>query len=167
MRKAFCETRSLSYISSHFNPNRLHPIHKRVMPHRGIDYAASTGTPVMASGDGKVKIQTKQRTGVHRFNMASSTPPSISPPRLAASCWQKVKQGHVIGCGSTGWSTGPHLHYEFLVNGVHRNPRTVSLPQADPINRNRLPKFQSITGQFWLVRLNRWQYGAGPAVYGE
>ena len=153
LRKAFLrDPVHFSHISSHFNPNRLHPIHKRAMPHRGIDYAARTGTPVMASGDGKVTIA-RQNNASGKFlvlqhgQQYTTKYLHLNGFARGIRAGSRVKQGQVIGyVGSTGWATGPHLHYEFLVNGVHRNPKTVKLPQANPIAPGRLPKFQSITG---------------------
>ena len=149
MRKAFLrDPVHFSYVSSSFNLRRLHPIHKTVMPHRGIDYAAKTGTPVMASGDGKITIRRQNNASgkyvviqhgeqyttkyLHLSGFARGIKPGAS-----------VKQGQVIGyVGATGWATGPHLHYEFLVNGVHRNPKTVKLPKASPVPKDELQRFR-------------------------
>ncbi|HJP52456.1 MAG: peptidoglycan DD-metalloendopeptidase family protein [Pseudomonadales bacterium] len=155
MRKAFLrDPVHFSHVSSRFNMKRLHPIHKRVMPHRGIDYAANRGTPVLASGDGTVTIA-RQNSASGRYMVIrhgekyetkylhlSSFAKSIRPGK-------KVKQGQTIGyVGATGWATAPHLHYEFLVNGVHRNPRTVKLPKAEPISKSNLLKFKQLTRPF-------------------
>ena len=136
-----------SHISSQFNPRRLHPIHNRVIPHRGIDYAANRGTPVVAAGDGTITTA-KQNSAkgkylvlrhgqlyttkyLHLSNFASNIEAGAS-----------VVQGQIIGyVGSTGLATAPHLHYEFLVNGIHRNPRTVKLSKALPIPKSRLQDF--------------------------
>lgn len=140
MRKAFLRAPlDFTRISSSFNPNRLHPVFKTKRPHRGIDYAAATGTPVYAAGDGRV-----MRAGYSKANGnyvvikhgESYTTKYLHLNKRATRRGQKVKQQQIIGwVGSTGYATGPHLHYEFLVNGVHRNPRTVlrKLPKAESI----------------------------------
>lgn len=152
LRKAFLrDPVHFSHVSSSFNLRRFHPIHKRVMPHRGIDYAANRGTPVLASGDGKVSIA-RQNSASGRYVVLQHGEQYMTK-YLHLSAYAKdiragasVKQGQTIGyVGATGWATAPHLHYEFLVNGVHRNPRTVKLPKAEPIQTNNLPKFRQAT----------------------
>ncbi len=160
LRKAFIrDPVHYSHVSSSFNMRRLHPIHKRVMPHRGIDYAANKGTPVLAAGDGKVTI-TRQNNASGRFIVVQHGQ-QYTTKYLHLSAFAKgirpgkaVKQGQTIGyVGATGWATAPHLHYEFLVNGVHRNPRTVKLPKASPISKSGLKRFQAMT-QPTLAKLN-------------
>lgn len=116
---------------------RKHPIHKMIKAHRGVDYAAPRGTPVYAAGDGKVtETGYSKANGNYIFIQHGQTYVTKylhlnnKKVRKGASVRQKQPIGTV---GSTGYATGPHLHYEFLVNGVHRNPRTVTLPQAQPI----------------------------------
>ena len=128
-----------SRISSHFNMKRKHPLFKTNRPHKGIDYAAPTGTPIFASGDGKIAIISKTRANgnyiVIRHNAQYQTKYlHLSKFAKGLKRGSHVKQNQVIGyVGSTGYATGPHLHYEFLVNGVHKNPRTVKLPEARSI----------------------------------
>ena len=106
-----------------------------------------TGTPVLAAGDGKVAIA-RQNNASGKYIVIQHGE-QYTPKYLHLSAFARgihggarVKQGQTIGyVGSTGWSTGPHLHYEFLVGGVHRNPRTVKLPQAEPIQRAELARF--------------------------
>ena len=150
MRKAFLrDPVHFSHVSSSFNMRRLHPIHNRVIPHRGIDYAAKRGTPVMASGEGKVSIRRQNNASgkyiviqhgeqyTTKYLHLSAFSKGIKPGKF-------VKQGQTIGyVGATGWATGAHLHYEFLVNGVHRNPKTVSLPKALPISKDELARFRN------------------------
>lgn len=152
LRKAFLrDPVHFSHVSSSFNLRRLHPIHKKVMPHRGIDYAANKGTPVVASGDGKVSIA-RQNSASGRYVVIQHGQ-QYTTKYLHLSAFAKgirsgasVKQGQTIGyVGATGWATAPHLHYEFLVNGVHRNPRTVKLPKADPIHASNMPVFKQAT----------------------
>ena len=141
MRKAFLRAPlDFTRVSSRFNLNRVHPLWKSSMPHRGIDYAAPTGTAVKAAGAGKVAV--RGRTGpngnyVVLQHGARYQTKYLHLSRIASALkvGQAVAQGQVIGyVGATGWATGPHLHYEFLVDGVHKNPSTVELPTADPVH---------------------------------
>ena len=141
MRKAFLRTPlDFSRISSNFNLKRVHPLWKKAMPHLGIDYAAPTGTRVKAAGDGIVVTASRTKANGKyivlqhgrryrtKYLHLSRFAPNIRKGR-------KVTQSETIGfVGQTGWATGPHLHYEFLVDGVHQNPRTVQLPSGTPIS---------------------------------
>ena len=149
MRKAFLrDPVHFSYVSSSFNLRRLHPIHKKVMPHRGIDYAAKRGTPVLASGDGKVTIRRQNNASGKYIVIQHGEQYTTKYLHLSAfgkgiKPGKSVKQGQTIGyVGATGWATAPHLHYEFLVTGVHRNPKTVTLPKALPIAKDELERFR-------------------------
>jgi murein DD-endopeptidase MepM/ murein hydrolase activator NlpD len=147
MRKAFLRAPlNFSYVSSNFNPKRYHPILKRVKAHNGIDYKAPKGTPVYAAGDGKViRSAYSKYNGHHVFiqHANSIVTKYLHFTKRTVKKGQRVKQGKVIGyVGATGLAQGPHLHYEFLLNGVHRNPRTVSLPKADPLGKTQLAEFQ-------------------------
>ncbi|MGO3408749.1 MAG: peptidoglycan DD-metalloendopeptidase family protein [Marinomonas sp.] len=148
MRKAFIRTPvDFTRISSKFNPNRLHPIFKTSRPHRGVDYAAASGTPVKAAGDGKVSFAGKQKGygNVVIINHGKGYQTLYAHLRGFARGMRKgkkVKQGNIIAyVGQTGWATGPHLHYEFRVNGVHKNPVTVKLPNDDPMPKADLKKY--------------------------
>jgi murein DD-endopeptidase MepM/ murein hydrolase activator NlpD len=152
MRKAFLRAPvEFSRISSNFNLRRIHPLFKRNVPHRGIDYAAPTGTPVLAAGDGRVA--TASRTEPNGNYVVLQHGEQFTTKYLHLSKFgrgirsgAKVRQGQIIGyVGATGWATGPHLHYEFLVNGVHQNPRTVELPDAAPISAGELARFNQRT----------------------
>ena len=160
LRKAFLrDPVHFSHVSSSFNLKRLHPIHKRVMPHRGTDYAANKGTPILAAGDGKVS-GARQNNASGRYVVIQHGE-QYTTKYLHLSAFAKgiragssVKQGQVIGyVGATGWATAAHLHYEFLVNGVHRNPKTVKLPHAQPIPKVELDRFLLST-QSLLARLD-------------
>lgn len=149
MRKAFLRTPlDIFRISSGFNLRRKHPIHKKIKAHRGVDYAAPTGTPVYASGDGRViDAGYTKANGNYVFIQHGQTYTTkyIHLHQKKVRTGQAVKQRQVIGTvGATGYATGPHLHYEFLVNGVHRNPRTVSLPKANPIADAEKPRFNKM-----------------------
>ncbi|HMV70675.1 MAG TPA: M23 family metallopeptidase, partial [Pseudomonadales bacterium] len=129
----------------------LHPIMKVVRPHRGVDYAASTGTPVYASGDGKVTASGYSRSNgnyvyVQHDNRFQTR--YLHLHKRTVQTGQRVSQGQTIGTvGATGLATGPHLHYEFLVDGVHKNPSTIlnSLPRAQQLQGRELAAFRKST----------------------
>jgi len=148
MKKAFLRAPlNFSYVSSRFNPKRFHPVLRRVKPHNGIDYSAPVGTPVYAAGKGRVTRSAYDKyNGHHVFiqHAGSIVTKYLHFTRRAVKKNQSVQQGQVIGyVGSTGMSTAPHLHYEFLVNGVHRNPGTVPLPKAEPLEGEVLAGFRT------------------------
>jgi murein DD-endopeptidase MepM/ murein hydrolase activator NlpD len=149
MRKSFLRAPvNFRYISSSFKKNRFHPVQKRWKAHRGVDYAADRGTPVMAAGDGKIiKAAYDKYNGHHVFIQHGEkyVTKYLHFTKRKVKKGQIVKQGQLIGTvGSTGLASGPHLHYEFLVNGIHRNPRTVNLPKAQPIAKKEKAKFADI-----------------------
>jgi murein DD-endopeptidase MepM/ murein hydrolase activator NlpD len=159
MRKAFLRAPlNFAYISSGFNPKRMHPVLKRVRPHNGIDYYAPKGTPVYAAGDGTViRSGYSAANGNHVFIRHANGIETkyLHFSKTAVKNGQHVKQGQTIGyVGSTGLATGPHLHYEFVVNGVHRNPRTVPLPKVEPLQGAALGAFQSRAAPM-LTQLSR------------
>lgn len=146
MRKAFLRAPvNFKYISSGFKPKRFHPIQKRWKAHRGTDYAAKRGTPVVAAGNGKVTHATYNKyNGNYVFIQHGNgiVTKYLHFSKRAVKKGQRVKQGQVIGyVGTSGMSEAPHLHYEFLLNGVHRNPRTVKLPDAKPIAKKYKAEF--------------------------
>jgi murein DD-endopeptidase MepM/ murein hydrolase activator NlpD len=140
VRKAFLRNPvDFTRISSNFNPNRRHPILNTIRAHRGVDYAAPRGTPIKAAGDGKVIFRgSKSGYGKavilqHGGNITTLYA-HMSGFAAKARIGSRVRQGQTIGyVGATGLATANHLHYEYRVSGVHRNPRTVSLPDAEPI----------------------------------
>ncbi|MFC4702043.1 peptidoglycan DD-metalloendopeptidase family protein [Glaciecola siphonariae] len=152
MRKSFLRAPiNFSHVSSNFNPKRFHPVQKRIKPHRGVDYVAAVGTPVLAAGNGKVVRSSYDKyNGHHVFLQHGERYQTkyLHFKSRAVKVGQWVKQGDVIGyLGSTGMVTGAHLHYEFLVDGVHRNPRTVELPKAEPIDKKEKDNFLLIADQ--------------------
>ena len=156
MRKAFLRAPvNFRYISSNFKSKRFHPIQKRWKAHRGTDYSAKTGTPVVASGNGKVLASTYNKYNGHYVFIQHGNgivTKYLHFSKRAVKKGQRVKQGQVIGyVGSTGMSQAPHLHYEFLLNGVHRNPRTVKLPDANPIAKKYRTEFLVIAQQRLLT----------------
>lgn len=162
MRKAFIRTPvDIGRISSHFNPRRLHPIFKTRRPHNGTDYAAPTGTPVYSAGDGKVvKAGYSKANGNYVFVQHGERYVTryLHLNKRSVRQGQRVKQRQVIGTvGSTGYATGPHLHYEFLVDGHHRNPATIvrQLPKAKAIASSEMARFQAET-QPLMAQLERY-----------
>ncbi len=146
MRKAFLRAPlDFTRISSNFSLRRKHPVHKRIKAHRGVDYAAPRGTPVYAAGDGKVIASGYSKANGNYVFIQHGGKYITKYLHLTKRLTRKgkhVSQGETIGTvGSTGYATGPHLHYEFLVNGVHRNPRTVKLPDAKTIAKNQRDEF--------------------------
>jgi murein DD-endopeptidase MepM/ murein hydrolase activator NlpD len=159
MRKAFLRAPlNFSYISSNFNPRRMHPVLKRIRPHNGTDYYAPRGTPVYAAGDGTVtRAGYSAANGHHVFikHAGGIETKYLHFTKRLVNQGQKVAQGQTIGTvGSTGLATGPHLHYEFVVNGVHRNPRTAPLPKAEPLQGATLLAFQHASAPL-LTQLSR------------
>ena len=148
MRKAFLRTPvDFARISSHFNLKRKHPVLHKIRAHKGTDYAASTGTPIKATGDGKV-IHAGRKGGygnavvIQHGQKITTLYAHMSKFARNVKTGARVKQGQIIGyVGSTGLASGPHLHYEFLVNGVHKNPVRVKLPHAKPIPSSELEQF--------------------------
>nr|WP_232771357.1 peptidoglycan DD-metalloendopeptidase family protein [Colwellia sp. 12G3] len=152
MRKAFLRAPvSFKYISSSFKPKRFHPIQKRWKAHRGTDYAAKRGTPVVAAGNGKVTHSTFNKyNGNYVFIQHGNgiVTKYLHFSKRAVKKGDRVKQGQTIGyVGSTGMSQAPHLHYEFLLNGVHRDSRTVKLPDAKPIAKKYKANFTLLANE--------------------
>lgn len=147
-------------VSSNFNPARRHPILNTLRAHQGVDYAASTGTVIKAAGDGRVnfvgvkggygKVVTLEHGGG-----ISTLYAHMSQFARGLRNGQRVQQGQTIGyVGRTGAATGPHLHYEYRLHGIHKNPRTVRLPDAAPIPVRYLPDLQT-SAQMLLADLAR------------
>jgi len=148
MRKTFLRTPvDFTRISSKFNPNRLHPIFKTTRPHRGVDYAASKGTPVQASGDGKVIFKGRQNGYGNVVILDHGRGYTTLYAHLNGFSRKikrggRVKQGQTVAfVGQTGYATGPHLHYEFRINGTHKNPVTVKLPNDAPMAKKDLKNY--------------------------
>ena len=148
MRQAFLRAPvSFQYVSSNFNPRRLHPVLGTVRAHNGVDYVAPVGTPIMAAGDGRVIASAYNSLNGHYVFIQHANnivTKYLHLSKRLVNKGDKVRQGEAIGrLGSTGRVTGAHLHYEFLVSGVHRNPRTVKLPQAKPLEGNEKVAFMA------------------------
>lgn len=163
VRKAFVRAPvDFTRISSSFNPRRRHPILNTIRAHRGVDYAAPKGTPVKAAGDGKVIFRgVKGGYGntvilQHGGNITTLYA-HLNAFDRKAGMGKRVKQGQTIAyVGATGLATAAHLHYEYRLNGVHRNPRTVKLPQADPIKPELMSDFRASTAPI-LAELERFK----------
>lgn len=156
-------------ISSNFNPSRRHPILNTIRAHKGVDYAAPTGTVIKAAGEGRVGfVGLKGGYGkviiLEHGGGISTLYGHMTRFAKGMRNGQRVAQGDTIGyVGSTGAATGPHLHYEYRVNGVHKNPRTVPLPDAKPIPDQYMAEFQSRSNAM-LADLDRARDAAVAAV---
>lgn len=153
MRKAFLRTPINARVSSPFNKQRRHPVLDVVRPHEGTDYAAPPGTPIKAAGNGRVHFAGWKggygRTVIlsHGDNI-DTLYAHMSRLGKGIRNGARVKQGETIGyVGSSGMVTGPHLHYEFHVNGVARNSRTIDLPDASPVPKSELARFRQFADQ--------------------
>jgi murein DD-endopeptidase MepM/ murein hydrolase activator NlpD len=152
LRKAFIRAPvQFSRISSRFNPSRRHPVLNTIRAHRGVDYAAPVGTPVRAAGDGRVRFAGRQGGygNVIQLEHGSGVVTVYGHLSRFASRMhrgQRVDLGQVIGyVGKTGLATGPHLHYEYRIRGIHKNPQTVALPDAEPIAATERDRFLAAT----------------------
>ena len=152
MRKAFLRTPvEFARISSHFNLGRRHPILNKIRAHKGVDYAAPSGTSVKSAGEGVVKLAAvKGAYGktiiIQHGGTYTTLYGHLSRYARGVKNGEHVRQGQIIGyVGSTGLATGPHLHYEFQVNGVHQNPLSVKLPKAIRIPDNLMGEFKTQT----------------------
>lgn len=150
MRKAFLSAPvDFIRISSGYDVHRKHPILNRIRAHKGVDYAARTGTPVKAAGNGKVIFLGRKggygqvmilEHGEHYETLYAH----LSDFKKGLQNGDQVEQGQVIGyVGQSGLATGPHLHYEFRVDGVHRNPETLNHQHSLPLSDNKLAEFKS------------------------
>jgi murein DD-endopeptidase MepM/ murein hydrolase activator NlpD len=141
-------------VSSNFDLNRRHPILNTIRAHRGVDLAAPTGTPIRAAGDGKIIARGAYGSFGNRVEIqhgGNITTLYAHMSRFGSyGVGAHVHQGDIIGyVGMTGAATGPHLHYEYRVNGVHQNPRTVDLPDAQPIADQYLADFEAKSVPLW------------------
>lgn len=149
MRKQFLRSPvDFARISSHFTTRRYHPVLHKFRSHKGTDYAARRGTPIKATGSGKV-ITAKLSRSYGKYvvlqhgSRYTTLYAHMNGFAKGIRSGTKVRQGQIIGyVGSTGYATGPHLHYEFRVNGIHKNPVTVKLPAAEPIASKERERFE-------------------------
>lgn len=172
LKKAFLKSPlEFSRISSGFSM-RMHPISGRWKQHKGVDFAAATGTPIRAAGDGTVDFVGVQGgygnfIVIKHWNNYSTAYAHLSRFAAGLKRGAKVSQGEVIGyVGSTGWSTGPHLHYEFRVNNEPRDPMSIDVPNAQPLAGTELQRFRSVAGEMRhrLALLNSQENGVKLAA---
>ncbi len=148
MRKAFIRTPvDFARISSRFSNGRKHPILNKIRAHKGVDYAAPRGTPIKSAGDGKVILAGRKggygnTVVIQHGNRYRTLYAHMQGFAKGVRNGASVKQGQIIGyIGTTGLSTGPHLHYEFQVDGRHVDPLGLKLPMADPIAKAEKQRF--------------------------
>ncbi|MEE9412636.1 MAG: peptidoglycan DD-metalloendopeptidase family protein [Methylococcales bacterium] len=152
LRQAFLRTPvKFTRISSRFSLGRKHPVLNRIRAHKGVDYAAATGTPIRATGMGKI-IYRGRKGGYGKViilkhgSRYTTLYAHLSNFRRGKRVGSTVKQGDIIGyVGSTGLASGPHLHYEFRIAGVHKNPLTTKLPKSRPIADDEQVVFKAQT----------------------
>ena len=151
VKKAFLRAPlDFAYISSHFNPNRMHPILHKIKAHNGVDYAAKRNTPIMASGDGVISFVGRQsgygRTiEIKHGGNIKTLYAHLEKFNKSLKVGSKVKQRNIIGyVGDSGQATGTHLHFEFWQGQIRTDPIKVELPSAKPINKNQFPEFKSL-----------------------
>ena len=161
MRKAFLRMPvEFARISSKFNPRRKHPILNTIRAHKGVDYAAKRGTPIMASGNGKIVYRGRKGSFGNTIVIQHGTSfntlyAHMSRFNKAFKLGSRVQQGQVIGyVGSTGAVTGAHLHYEFRVDGVHKNPLKVKIPKALALDPKELKAFK-VVAEVAMQKLNK------------
>jgi len=154
MRKAFLRMPvEFARISSKFNPRRRHPVSNKIRAHKGVDYAAKTGTPIMASGNGKIIFRGRKNGYGNTIIIQHGSDINTLYAHMSGfnkdfKTGSRVQQGQVIGyVGATGLVTGAHLHYEFRVSGVHKNPLTVKLDQAERLPDSELENFKQVAAK--------------------
>jgi murein DD-endopeptidase MepM/ murein hydrolase activator NlpD len=158
MKKSFLRMPiDFARISSRFSSARKHPVLGTVRAHRGVDYAAGTGTPIKAAGDGRITFAGWQngygRTVIIDHGQGITTLYGHMSRFSGYKTGARVSQGATIGfVGASGLASGPHLHYEFRVRGVHRDPLTVTMPKPEPLPAGELARFRLQT-QPMLARL--------------
>jgi murein DD-endopeptidase MepM/ murein hydrolase activator NlpD len=162
-KKAFIRTPvEFTRITSKFSPNRLHPIMGRMMRHMGVDYAAPTGTPIMATGNAVVEfigVQNGYGNVIYLKHPGGIETIYGHQSRFAKGLHlgDRVSQNEIIGyVGMTGLATGPHLHYEFRIGGTHKDPLSVDLPVSDPLSGPEMARFKASTAPL-LAQLSQMQ----------
>lgn len=151
VKKAFLRAPlDFAYISSHFNPNRMHPILHKIKAHNGVDYAAKRNTPVKASGDGVISFIGRQsgygRTvEIKHGGNIKTLYAHLERFNTKLKVGSKVKQGEIIAfVGDSGQATGPHLHFEFWQGEIRSDPVKVKLPSAKPVNNAQRNEFEDL-----------------------
>lgn len=162
VKKAFLRAPlDFAYISSHFNPNRMHPILHKIKAHNGVDYAAKRNTPVKASGDGVISFIGRQsgygRTiEIKHGGNIKTLYAHLERFNSKLKVGSKVKQGEIIAyVGDSGQATGPHLHFEFWQGQVRTDPVKVKLPSAQPVNKGQIEEYRNLLDSS-LKKLNEY-----------
>ena len=151
VKKAFLRAPlDFAYISSHFNPNRMHPILHKIKAHNGVDYAARRNTPIKASGEGVIsfagwKSGYGRTLEIRHGGNISTLYAHLEKFESKIKVGTKVSQGQIIAfVGDSGLATAPHLHYEFRIGDKRTDPVKVELPSAKPIDQSKLEGFKAI-----------------------
>lgn len=154
LKRGFLRTPvTLGRVTSGFSKRRLHPIKNTWKAHKGVDYGAKRGTSILATGDGVVQYAGKKggygNTVILRHGGNYTTLYAhMNKFGKGIRTGKRVTQGQTIGyVGATGWATGPHLHYEFRINGRHKNPLKVEFPRTNPVASNEMAKFKATSKQ--------------------
>ena len=163
LRKAFMRNPiKFAKVTSGFTKRRYHPVLKKWRAHKGVDYGAPKGTPIMATADGVIShLGRKGAYGkaivIQHGKSYSSLYGHMNSFRKGLKNGGRVKQGQIIGyVGSTGLATGPHLHYEFRIDGKHVDPLAIDLPRSLPIDSDELSEFIAASEK-WIRRLDALQ----------
>lgn len=159
LRKAFLKSPlKFGRITSPYNPNRMHPILKKVRPHLGVDYAAPHGTPILAVGDGVITVATYKRNNGNYVKIRHNSTYTTQYLHMSAFAdgikpGAKVMQGDVIGyIGSTGLATGPHVCFRFWKNGYQVDPLKIDIPPSEPIKEAYREDYEEHM-KYWMERL--------------
>lgn len=162
VRKAFLRSPiAFSRVSSGFSNSRFHPVLNKWRAHKGVDFAAPIGTPVKATSDGVVSYVGRQNgygnvvMVNHQGGRYTTVYGHLSRYAKGLYRGQRVAQGDLIAyVGMTGITSGPHLHYEFKVDGLQRDPLRVALPNATPVGEADMPAFRTVADNF-VARINQ------------
>jgi murein DD-endopeptidase MepM/ murein hydrolase activator NlpD len=154
LQKAFLKAPvNYRYVSSGFSSGRFHPVIGKVIPHNGVDYAAATGTPIIAVADGVVSRQGWQTAYGNRIELKHGDRYGTQYSHMSAyvnglSVGDQVVQGQVVGyVGSTGYSTGPHVHYSVTDRGTYANPDTIDVPDGEPVPEKLMEAYLELVQQ--------------------
>ncbi len=155
VRKAFLRSPiAFSRVSSGFSNSRFHPVLNKWRAHKGVDFAAPTGTPIKATADGVISQIGRQNSYgnvimINHQGRYTTVYGHLSRFAKGMRNGQRVAQGEVIGyVGMSGLATGPHLHYEFKIGGIHRDPLRVALPNSQPVRAANMPAFKLTADRF-------------------
>jgi murein DD-endopeptidase MepM/ murein hydrolase activator NlpD len=155
LEKAFLRAPlDFAYVSSHFNPNRRHPILNKIRAHNGVDYAAKRNTPIRATGEGVIEsVGWKSGYGrtvtIRHGGDISTLYAHMEKYESSLVKGSKIQQGQTIGyVGDSGLATAPHLHYEFKIGDTRSDPLKVLLPSALPLKQSLMPEFKKLQSAY-------------------